>query len=89
MRVLFDTNILIRAAKPGKGPAKEALTTVLERGHVLLAVLRALDESEDLQAKSNRSTPAQGGSTGIRELIPQKAFRQGMLTEKADRQQSA
>lgn len=25
MRVLFDTNILIRAAKPGSGPAKEAV----------------------------------------------------------------
>ena len=25
MRVLFDTNILIRAAKPGTGPAKEAV----------------------------------------------------------------
>jgi putative PIN family toxin of toxin-antitoxin system len=44
MRVLFDTNILIRAAKPGKGPAKEALTTVLERGHVLLLSEFILEE---------------------------------------------
>lgn len=44
MRVLFDTNVLLRAVKPGTGPAKEALATVVERGHVLLCTEFILDE---------------------------------------------
>ena len=36
MRILFDTNILVRAAKPGAGPAREAVLLAVTSGHTLI-----------------------------------------------------
>lgn len=44
MRILFDTNILVRAVKPGTGPAREALLTATSDKHVLISSEFILDE---------------------------------------------
>jgi putative PIN family toxin of toxin-antitoxin system len=44
MRILFDTNILVRAAKPGRGPAREALLLAVTGGHTLVLPELVLDE---------------------------------------------
>ena len=36
MRVLLETNILVRAAKPGSGPARELLSIAIRDRHVIV-----------------------------------------------------
>ena len=57
MRILLDTNILARAAKPGEGPARAVLQKCLEDPHILLVSAFTLSELnrvlryDDIEAK--------------------------------------